>query len=145
DYLFVDEAGQVSVAHLVGMSHAASNLVLIGDQRQLEQPTQGSHPGESGLSCLTYLLQQQATIAAEQWFFLSHTRRWHPAICDFISRSYYAGRRTAYSVTERREVIPAATCRFVRKRAGIQFIPCSHQGNSNASPEEVEVVAALVE
>ena len=44
DYLFVDEAGQVSVANLIGMSRSAKNLVLMGDQMQLGQPTQGTHP-----------------------------------------------------------------------------------------------------
>lgn len=50
EYLFIDEAGQVSVANLIGMAPAAQNLVLIGDQMQLGQPIQGCHPGESGLS-----------------------------------------------------------------------------------------------
>jgi uncharacterized protein len=54
DYLVVDEAGQVSVANLIGMAPAAQNLVLIGDQMQLGQPIQGSHPGESGGSILEY-------------------------------------------------------------------------------------------
>jgi len=62
DYLFVDEAGQVSVANLVAMGPAAKNLVLLGDQMQLGQPIQGSHPGESGRSTLEYLLQEHATI-----------------------------------------------------------------------------------
>src|SRR5262249_44789528 len=57
DYLFVDEAGQVSLANLVAVSAAADNLVLLGDQMQLGQPIQGSHPGESGLSALEYLLK----------------------------------------------------------------------------------------
>ncbi|CUH52005.1 AAA domain-containing protein [Shimia marina] len=35
DYLFIDEAGQVSLANLVGMSNAARNLVLVGDPCQL--------------------------------------------------------------------------------------------------------------
>ena len=44
DYLFVDEAGQVSLANLVAMSLAAKNMVLLGDQMQLGQPIRGSHP-----------------------------------------------------------------------------------------------------
>lgn len=34
DYLFVDEAGQVSLANLVGMSTAARNIVLVGEPAQ---------------------------------------------------------------------------------------------------------------
>ena len=48
DHLFVDEAGQVSLGHLVAMGLAARNLVLVGDQMQLAQPMQGTHPGKSG-------------------------------------------------------------------------------------------------
>lgn len=38
DYLFIDEAGQVSVANLVGMSRSTKNIILMGDQMQLGQP-----------------------------------------------------------------------------------------------------------
>ena len=38
DYLFVDEAGQVSVANLMGMTPSTRNIVLLGDQMQLGQP-----------------------------------------------------------------------------------------------------------
>ena len=48
DYLFIDEAGQVSLANLVAMGLSARNIVLVGDQMQLAQPIQGVHPGESG-------------------------------------------------------------------------------------------------
>jgi hypothetical protein len=34
DYLFVDEAGQVSLANLAGMSRCARNVILMGDQMQ---------------------------------------------------------------------------------------------------------------
>jgi len=62
DYLIVDEAGQVSLGNLVAIGPAARNIVLVGDQMQLAQPVQGVHPGESGLSCLEYLLQERATV-----------------------------------------------------------------------------------
>jgi uncharacterized protein len=55
DYLFVDEAGQVSLANLVAMGTAAKNLVLLGDQMQLGQPIQAAHPEPSGESVLDYL------------------------------------------------------------------------------------------
>ena len=44
DHLFVDEAGQVSLANLVALSTCSKKLVLLGDQMQLAQPTQGVHP-----------------------------------------------------------------------------------------------------
>ena len=42
DYLFIDEAGQVSLANLVGMSQCCKNIILMGGQMQLSQPVQGS-------------------------------------------------------------------------------------------------------
>src|SRR5439155_23271602 len=66
DYLFVDEAGQVSLANLVAMGTAARNIVLLGDQMQLGQPIKGIHPGRSGDSTLEYLLEGQATVAADR-------------------------------------------------------------------------------
>ena len=44
DYLFIDEAGQVSVANLVGMERVANNLILMGDQMQLGQPYSRESP-----------------------------------------------------------------------------------------------------
>lgn len=52
DYLFIDEAGQVSLANLIAMGVCAKNIVLLGDQMQLGQPLQGDHPGESGQALL---------------------------------------------------------------------------------------------
>ena len=50
DYLFVDEASQVSMANLIVAAGSARNLILMGDQMQLEQPIQGVHPGNAGQS-----------------------------------------------------------------------------------------------
>ena len=41
DVLFIDEAGQFSLANAVAVSPAAESLVLLGDPQQLDQPTQG--------------------------------------------------------------------------------------------------------
>jgi hypothetical protein len=91
DYLFVDEAGQVSVANLVGVAASAQNLILLGDQMQLDQPTQGTHPGESGESILQYLLQNSPTIPNDLGIFPSRTWRMRPEICEFISDAIYDG------------------------------------------------------
>ncbi len=62
DYLFIDEAGQVSLADAVAMGTAARNLVLLGDPQQLPQVTQGIHPEKSGCSVLEHLLDDAATV-----------------------------------------------------------------------------------
>src|SRR5216117_947789 len=85
DYLFVDEAGQVSLANVAAMSRAAANLVLLGDQMQLEQPVQGAHPGQSGASALGYYLQDHAVIPDDLGIFLGSSFRMHPNLCRFVS------------------------------------------------------------
>src|SRR5205823_12271724 len=48
--MFIDEAGPVSLAHVIATGISARNIVLLGDQLQLAQPTQAVHPGDSGSS-----------------------------------------------------------------------------------------------
>ena len=98
DYLFVDEAGQVSLGNLVAMAGAAANIVLVGDQMQLPQPVQGVHPGETGLSSLEYLLEDKATVPEDRGILLNETRRLHPALCAFISEAIYDGRLEAHPI-----------------------------------------------
>jgi AAA domain len=95
DYLFVDEAGQVSLANTVAMGVSAKNVILVGDQMQLSQPLKGSHPGRSGRSALEHVLDGAATMPPERGVFLSKTRRMHPDLCRFISDAFYDGRLTA--------------------------------------------------
>jgi predicted RecB family nuclease len=145
DHLFVDEAGQMSLANLVGVSGAARNLVLMGDQMQLGQPIQGSHPGESGKSALDYVLGERATIPDHFGLFLSETRRLHPDVCDYVSGVSYEGRLRARPENRNRVVVPPANARRVPFEAGLHFIPVEHEGNARASDEEAEVVRELFE
>ncbi len=45
DVLFVDEAGQMSLANVLAVSQAAESIVLLGDPQQLDQPQKGSSSG----------------------------------------------------------------------------------------------------
>jgi len=116
DYLFIDEAGQVSVANLIGMSRACRNIILMGDQMQLGQPIQGTHPGESGLSILDYLLEGQSTIAPEMGVFLPTTYRMHPDVCDVISRQVYDGKLSS-NITTHKHVVEVKGRKEVRKKS----------------------------
>lgn len=144
DVLFVDEAGQVSVANLSGMAPAAKSVVLVGDQMQLSQPTKGSHPGESGLSVLDYFLEGRATIPRELGIFLDVTRRMTAEVCRFISGSIYEDRLQSHPCTEGRVVRVAAGGGRVLVDSGIVFVPVDHDGNAQSSDEETAMVAALV-
>jgi len=145
DYLFVDEAGQVSLANVAAVSPSTSNLVLLGDQMQLEQPTQGSHPGESGQSCLDYLLQERATIPDTMGIFLDTTRRMHPDITEVISSAVYDSRLLAHEENSKQLLIPPGqvTTGF-SKRSGVVWVPVEHSGNAQASEEEVDAIEDLI-
>ncbi len=145
DYLFVDEAGQVSVANLIGMAAATDNIVLCGDQMQLGQPVQGAHPGESGLSILEYLLQGKATIPPDMGVFLGTTWRLHPEICGFLSDAVYDGRLHAAPHTAKRRVcVPKSATRIITQEAGLIFVPVIHAGNTQGSDEEVQTICTIV-
>jgi superfamily I DNA and/or RNA helicase len=127
DYLFVDEAGQVSLANIVAMGLAARNLVLVGDQMQLGQPIQGVHPGESGLSVLEYRLQEHATIPPDQGVFLPTTWRMHENVCRFISDAVYDGRLHPEPDNQKQSLILGRRADPALKPTGIQFLPIAHQ------------------
>jgi len=118
DYLFVDEAGQVSLGNLVAMAGAAANIVLVGDQMQLPQPVQGVHPGETGLSSLEYLLEGRATVPEDRGILLKETRRLHPTLCAFISEAIYDGRLEAHPSTRERYLAIRSCVHPALKSAG---------------------------
>ena len=92
DTLFVDEAGQVSLANVVAMSGCARNVVLLGDPQQLNQPTQGAHPVGAEASALGHFLGEANTVDPRRGIFFGETWRLAPAICDFTSDLFYEGR-----------------------------------------------------
>ncbi|MBY0358218.1 MAG: TM0106 family RecB-like putative nuclease [Candidatus Obscuribacterales bacterium] len=146
DYLFVDEAGQVSLANLVGVAPSARNLILIGDQMQLSQPLQGTHPGESGQSILDYLLQGKQIIPDDLGIFLGVTRRLHPDVCKFISGAIYEDRLKPFADTEQRVVkLPASSNGPALKPSGILYVPVVHEGNSQDSEEEAAAIVQIVQ
>jgi uncharacterized protein len=142
DYLFIDEAGQVSVANLVTMGLAAHNIVLMGDQMQLSQPVQGVHPGRSGDSILDYLLDGTPTISPDRGVFLAQTWRMHPKVCSFISQAVYEGQLSSAPGTEKRVLLLDGQRPEV-PNSGLMFCPVEHDGNSQSSDEEAAQVQAL--
>jgi uncharacterized protein len=78
DVLFVDEAGQMSLAYVASMGHATDSIVLLGDPQQLDQPQRGTHPPGAERSALAHVLSGSATIAPDRGLFLERTWRLHP-------------------------------------------------------------------
>ena len=92
DYLFVDEAGQVSLPHAIAAMTSAKNVVLLGDPLQLPQVTQTQHPGDIGASVLEHLLGHELRpVAPNRGVLLTDSWRMHPDVCRFISELLYEG------------------------------------------------------
>jgi uncharacterized protein len=143
DYLFVDEAGQVALANLVSACTSARNIVLLGDQMQLGQPIQGVHPGRSGESALDYLLNGVATIPPDRGVFLATTWRLHPDICRFISDAVYDGRLLPEKHNVRRQLELDVSAHPSLKPYGITFLPIQHDGCSQSSKAEADLIEAI--
>jgi uncharacterized protein len=141
DVLFVDEAGQMSLANVLAIAPCAKNLVLLGDPRQLEQPIQGSHPDGTAVSALDHVLEGQMTIARHRGLFLDETWRLPPEICAFTSELFYEGRLKARAEPGRQALSGAQPF----DGSGLWFVPVEHDANQSACREEVEVVAVLFE
>jgi superfamily I DNA and/or RNA helicase len=141
DVLFVDEAGQMSLANVLAISPAATSLVLLGDPQQLDQPQRGLHPLGAEVSALGHLLNGRATIAAEQGVFLTETRRLHPDVCAFTSELFYEGRLTSRPENANQRLNTGDPL----DGTGLRYAPVEHTGNQNESQEEVERVATLVD
>ena len=145
DYLFIEEAGQVSLANLVAVGTSAKNLVLLGDQMQLSQPSKGIHPGISGGSSLDYLLQGLATIPSEKGIFLKESYRMHPDVCGFISEAMYDGRLQSHVSTKVQHLVLNKHAHPVLRKTGIQYLPVSHVGCAQDSEKEAEAIVTLVD
>ncbi len=154
DYLFIDEAGQVATANLVAMSRSARNLVLMGDQMQLGQPSQGTHPAKSGLSVLDYLLHETPTIPADMGVFLDMTYRMHSKVNTVISQLIYESKLQSHIDNDKRilnvtdnTTNQSTDCQgiedYLNLEAGIAFVPVEHEGNTQASDEEVATIKQL--
>ncbi|HUQ51463.1 MAG TPA: AAA domain-containing protein, partial [Gammaproteobacteria bacterium] len=146
DVLFIDEAGQMSLADVLAVSAGAKSLVLLGDPQQLEQPQQASHPPGAGASALEHLLGGTKTIASDRGLFLHQTRRLHPDICAFTAEAFYEGRLKSVAGLERQAVLaPPGTSAATLGSAGLVFVPVEHDANQSRAKEEVDTIAELVE
>jgi uncharacterized protein len=141
DVLFIDEAGQMALADVISVAHAAKSLVLIGDPQQLERPLKGSHPEGAEKSALEHLLGEHKTISPDVGLLLPETWRLHPEICRFTSEVFYEGRLKS------RDALKECVIRghgWVTG-AGLWYVPVEHAGKRNSSEEEVEAIAKIVE
>ncbi len=140
DVLFVDEAGQMSLANVLAVSASAKNIVLLGDPQQLDQPQKGSHPEGVNASALQHILGDHQTIPSDRGIFLPVTWRLAPSICSFTSELFYERKLTSKPGLEHQRLAGVGEL----DGSGVRVVEVDHDGNRNSSMEEVEVVADLV-
>lgn len=140
DILFVDEAGQISLANALAVSQAARSVVLLGDPQQLEQPKRGSHPDGTDVSALEHLLGQHQTMPPDRGLFLETTWRLHPSICSYTSELFYESRLKSRDGLEKQCVVGGSAF----SGTGLFLVSVEHNGNCNDSPEEAKAVAQIV-
>jgi len=140
DVLFVDEAGQMSLANVLAVSGAAKSIVLLGDPQQLDQPQKGSHPEGASASALEHILGDNRTMPAGRGIFLPVTWRLAPSICSFTSEVFYERRLTAKPGLERQVLTGVGEY----DGSGVCLVEVAHDGNCNSSMEEIEMVESLV-
>ena len=140
DVLFVDEAGQMSLADALAASPCARSLVLLGDPQQLDQPLQGVHPPGAERSVLAHVLDGERVMPDHLGLFLNGSWRLHPDISAYTSEVFYEGRLHSHPGRDRLALtgVPPLS------GAGIRFLPVPHSGQSNESPEEAAEVSEVV-
>ena len=137
DYVFIDEAGQVSLANSIAIATTTKNIVLIGDQMQLSQPIKGTHSKNSGKSSLNFLLEDHDTIPLNRGIFLDKTRRLNEKICKYVSDSFYESRLKPHAITYERKV--SLSLKDIGNE-GIYYLPASHSDCTQKSDEESKTI-----
>ena len=140
EVLFVDEAGQFSLANAMAVAPAAESLVLLGDPQQLEQPLQGSHPPGAERSALGHVLDGAPVIPDEAGLFLTETWRLHPDVGAFTSEAFYE-RRLGFEPTLARQALQGVA---PADGTGIRWLPVEHGGAPTESIDEALAITHLV-
>jgi superfamily I DNA and/or RNA helicase len=139
----------MSLANLLVMARCAKTILLVGDQQQLAQPSQADHPGESGLSCLEYLMQVAHVVPAERGVFLATSWRMEPSLTAMVSELFYDSRLQANTanavnaISWRQPFISASGQPMASQ--GLLFEPVHHSGCSVVCEAEIERIEQIVD
>jgi predicted RecB family nuclease len=139
DTLFVDEAGQMSLANVLAVAGAARNLILLGDPQQLSQVKKGAHPEGAGASSLEYVLAGEPVIDPTRGVFLAETWRLHPDVNAFTSAAFYKGELRSAPTAARQSLDAPGPM----TGTGVRWVSIAHANNHNSSEEEAAAAVEL--
>ena len=132
DVLFIDEAGQMSLADVLAVAaRRAQNLVFLGDPQQLEQPQQGEPSADgAGASALEHILGG----AQDHPRGLRHVSRRDTAPAPGDLRVHVGAvlRRNACRSFARARPQSCQRPDAASHGAGLVYVPVAHEGNQSA-------------
>ena len=142
DYLFIDEAGQISLADALAMGTCARNVILLG------RPSAAGAGFPGGAPAGSRRVRAWSTCSS------STRRSRRSAACSSIRPEGCT--RTSASSSRRRSTRTgwsrSADCANQRIEApgkltgtGIRYVPVAHEGNTRESPEEAKAIKGLIE
>ena len=120
------------------MSHCARNILLVGDQNQLSQPNRAKHPGDSGLSCLDYVMGEEKVVPANRGVFLATSWRMPPVLTSIVSKLFYKGELKCCISKSENKII------WEGIKQGLSFVEVEHYSNASESKEEIDKLEELV-
>ena len=138
DLLVIDEASQVPMANVLAMARCTRNLLLVGDQQQLAQPVVAEHPGQSGLSCLSYATAGEEVIPETKGLFLNKSWRMPPDLCSLVSETFYQERLRPHAANTVNRID------WDGPASGLLFLPVDHTDCHVYSEAEAKTVEELV-
>ena len=141
DYIFFDEAGQLSLTHVIASSMAAKNIVLVGDHMQLPRPSSGAkEEGNASLSPVEYIMGEKNTIDDTKGIFLEKTFRMHSRISKYISDNFYEKRLKPDKNNDRQNLL-------INKKNlnGIFLLDLKHEHSSIQNEDEANYIKDLYE
>jgi uncharacterized protein len=145
DLLVIDEAGQVSLADALSVTHAAPRILAVGDPQQLAAPIQASHAEGAQVSLLAHMIQGEARISPDAGVFLNVSYRMHPAICSVVGELAYESELLSSDKAAARNIIGPdleVSNRKIPIKPGVIHIPIP--GGQDAEISAVkELVGAL--
>src|SRR5208283_4726615 len=88
---------------------------------------------------LQHLLGDAQTVQPDRGIFLEISYRMQPEICKFISDAVYEGRLHPAPETSAYAIVAG-----FKRRAGLEYFPVKHEGNSSSSVEEANRIVGEI-